>query len=90
MKMGNLELTNEMYERNDEITDAVYDVLLTLAEKDSEEMEEMFDHDVAELISGATDLLIEYLWDEFKIKVRHPAVVTNEDGTQYYSEYDFE
>jgi len=80
-----LELTDEMSERNDEIDNAVYDLILTLAEKEPDELE----WDMA-IIGNATDILKEFLWNNFQIRVRHPGVVTNEDGTQYYAEYDYE
>jgi hypothetical protein len=85
MKMEYLELTDEMVERIDEIDNAVYDLILTLAEKTPEDLE----WDMA-IIGNVTDSIKTLLWEEFQIKVRHPAVVTNKDGTQYFSEYDFE
>ena len=80
--MDGLELTDEMVARNDKIDNGVYDLILTLTEKSSDELEWNM-----ELIGSVTDVITDLLWRKFKLKVRHPAVVTNEDGTQCYSEY---
>ena len=79
-----LELTDEMVGRNDEIDNGVYELILTLTEKSNDELP--WD---MEMIGSATDAIKSLLWEDYKLKVRHPAVVTNEDGTQYYSDYDY-
>jgi len=76
-----LELTDEMVERNDEIDNVVYDLILTLTEKTGDELP--WD---MEMIGTVTDTVTNLLWEQFKLAVRHPAVVTNENGSQYYSE----
>ena len=89
MKLTNqnekLELTGEMVERNDEIDNGVYQTILMLTEKTDDEVP--WD---MEMIAEATDAIKDLLWNRFKLKVRQPAVVTNEDGSQKYSEYDYE
>lgn len=84
LKHEGLELTDEMIARNDEIDNTVYQCILTLTEKDPEEL----DWDMA-IIGEVTDAIIETL-REFGLKVRHPGVVTDLDGSQYYANYDFE
>jgi len=80
-----LELTDEMVERNDEIDNGAYDFILTLTEKTSDELP--WD---MEMIGSVTDAVTNLLWKRFKLAVRHPAVVTNDDGTQCYCEHDYE
>lgn len=75
-----LELTNEMIERNDEIDNAVFDCLCKLAETP-------LDWDM-QMIAEATDAIKDALKD-FGIKVRHPAVVTDNEGKQSYADFDF-
>jgi len=77
-----LELTDEMVERNDEIDNAVYDLILTLTEKTGDELP--WD---MEMIGAVTDTVKDLLWKQFKLAVRHPVVVTNGNGIQCYSEY---
>ena len=81
----NLELTDTMIKRNDEIDNATYNYLMTLLETDESE----FAWDI-NIIEEITDVVKKALWDVWGLKVRHPSVVTNEDDTQYYSDYDFE
>ena len=80
-----LELTDEMVARIDEIDNEVYSMILTLTEKTDDELP--WD---MEIIGTVTDVVKDLLWNDFKLKVRHPAVVTNEDGSQEYSEYDYD
>ena len=80
-----LELTNEQIARNDDIDNAVYQCVLTLAEHNDNSLP----WDIR-MISEVTDAIKEVLWNGFSIKVRHPAIVTKDDGTQYYSEYDYD
>lgn len=80
-----LELTDEMISRNDEIDNTVYQAILTLTEKSEEELP--WD---MRLIGEVTDSIESTLWNDFKLKVRHPGIVTNEDGSQFYSDYKFE
>lgn len=75
---ANLELTDEMVQRIDEIDNAVYDCILTLAEKSMEEL----DWNI-ELIGCVTDRIKDVL-NQYGIRVRHPAVVTDKDGHQTY------
>ena len=79
-----LELTDEMVARIDEIDNEVYGMILTLSEKSDDELP--WD---MEMIGTVTDAVKELLWHEFKLKVRHPAIITHEDGTQEYSDYDY-
>jgi len=81
--MESLELTDEMIERNDEIDNAIYEMILVLLEED----EDSLPWDMA-FIGDVTDAVIEELQRIFNRKVRHPAVVTELNGNQYYSEYD--
>ena len=78
-----LELTDEMIARNDTIDNAVYQVILTLTEKTDEELPWNM-----EIIGNATDAIKSFLLRELGLQVRHPGVVTNEDGSQEYSDYD--
>ena len=80
-----LELTDEMISRNDEIDNGVYDLILTLTEKTSDELP--WD---MEKIAAVTDTIKDVLWNKYGLKVRHPAVVTNRDGSQCYSDFDYE
>ena len=80
-----LELTGEMVERNDDIDNGVYQTILMLTEKTDDEVPWNM-----EMIAEITDAIKDVLWNRFKLKVRHPAIVTNEDGSQEYSEYDYE
>ena len=77
-KLQELELTQEMIERNDEIDNAVYDLILILTENDD------FAWDM-EIIGEVTDAIKESL-AKFKLEVRHPCIITREDGTQCYGE----
>lgn len=77
-----LELTDEMIERNDDIDNAVYHCILTLAEKDVDELPWSM-----EIIGDVTDAIKETL-SRHNIMVRHPAVVTEPDGKQHYEEYE--
>ena len=79
-----LELTQEMIERNDEIDNAVYALILTLTEKTEDELE--WD---MELIGDITDAIISELWHSHKMRVRHPSIETDEDGNQSYIKYDY-
>ncbi len=72
-----IELTTEMLERNDVIDNTVYDCICTLAEKE-------IDWDMS-IIGEVTDVIKDTLL-KFNIKVRHPSVVTEKDGTQHYSD----
>jgi len=80
-----LELTDEMVERNDEIDNAVYELILTLTEKTDDELPWNM-----EMIGTVTDAVKNLLWEQFKLTVRHPAVVTNEDGSQHYSDNEWD
>lgn len=75
-----LELTDEMIERNDEIDNAVYECICILAEKE-------LDWNMG-IIGNVTDAIKAEL-AKHGIKVRHPGVVTDKDGSQHYDdEYD--
>ena len=78
-----LELTDEMVARNDEIDNGVYETILMLTEKTSDELP--WD---MEMIGAVTDAIQDLLWRRYKLSVRHPAVVTYDDGRQEYYEYD--
>lgn len=75
-----LELTDEMLERNDAISNAVFECILTLAEKDDEELPWNM-----EIIAEATEAIKEIL-ERHGFHVRHPGVVTEPDGKQHYEE----
>lgn len=75
-----LELTGEMEERNDAIDNAVYACILELAEKDEDELP--WD---MEIIGDVTDAIKDVLARK-GIKVRHPGVVTEENGSQHYAD----
>jgi hypothetical protein len=79
MAEDELELTNEQVERNDEIDNAVFNCFNILAEKELK-----WD---MEVIGGGTTVIKSFLKD-YGIEVRHPGIVTLEDGTQEYREYD--
>lgn len=72
-----LELTDEMLQRLDEMYNAVYECICTFAEKE-------IPWDM-EIIGNATEAIISELKNH-SIKVRYPGVVTNEDGQQHYEE----
>ena len=72
-----LELTDEMLERLDEIDNTVYACICTLAEKPIEwDME----------IIGEVTEEIRSVLEKHEIQMRWPGIVTNEDGTQEYSD----
>lgn len=74
-----LELSDEHLERNDTIDNAVFDCIKILAEKEVE-------WDMS-LIGEATDSLKEVML-EHGIVVRHPGIVTEDDGSQHIEEYE--
>jgi hypothetical protein len=76
-----LELTNEMIERNDEIYNTIQNCIGTLAEKEVEWN--------MEIIGGVTDAIIDILHNH-GIRVRYPGVVTELDGSQHYENYEYE
>jgi hypothetical protein len=78
VKHEELELTDEMIERNDVIDNAVYACILELAEKDEDELPWSM-----EIIGDVTDAIKASLLMH-KIKVRHPGVVTEANGSQHY------
>jgi hypothetical protein len=73
-----LELTDEMLKRNDEIDNAVYDCIRILSEQPNLPWSMEIIAEVTEAVAGVLS--------KFKIKVRHPAIATKVDGTQYYSD----
>ena len=75
-----LELTDEQLARNDEIDNAVYDMLLVLTEKNEEEFPWNMEH-----IGNITEMIEEY-FEKINIHIRHPGIVTDEEGNQYYTE----
>ena len=75
-----LEFTDGMIERIDEIDNAVFDCIKILAENPD------MDWDM-EIIGEITDE-IKYSLFKRGIKVRHPAIVTELNGEQSFSEYD--
>lgn len=77
-----LELTDDMIERNDDIDNAVYACILALAEKTDDEFPWSM-----EIIGDVTEAIKEAL-SRHNLKVRHPAVVTKPNGSQHYEEYD--
>jgi hypothetical protein len=81
MENKELELTDEMISRNDEIDNAVYKCICILAEKE-------LPWDM-ELIADCTDTIKEAMY-KHKLTFRHPGVITDDDGSQRYSEYDDE
>ena len=72
-----LELTDEMAARNDVIDNAVYECIVMLADTPVE-----WD---MEIIGDVTDAIVAVLAG-FGIKVWHPSIVTEADGSQYYSD----
>ena len=70
-----LELTNA-----DEVVNAVFDCITSLAESPVMEWD-------MEIIGNVTDSIKHTLY-QHGVRVRHPAVVTDRDGNQSYSEYD--
>ena len=79
-KSAPLGLTDEMIERNDAIDNAVYDCILILSEDSSGDLP--WD---MEIIGDVTDAIKAALASH-DIKVRHPGIVTEEDGRQYYED----
>lgn len=77
MSKEELELTREMINRNDEIDNAVYDCICALVEKE-------IDWDM--MIIGEVTFAIKKILSKFNLKVRHPCVVTEKDGSQHYAD----
>jgi hypothetical protein len=80
--MVELELTDEMFRRNEEIDNAVLDCLCVLTEKYLE-----WNIETIEIVNKVTDAIKDIL-AEYGLKVRHPAIETDENGNQRYVEYD--
>jgi hypothetical protein len=78
--MKELELTDEQLERNDAIDNAVFDCIKTLVEDDNLEWD-------MSKIGPVTDSIKSTLL-EVGLRVRHPGIVTNADGSQVYEEYE--
>jgi hypothetical protein len=74
-----LELTDEMIARNDEIDNAVFNCVNILLDDEIEWN--------MEIIGDVTGMIKDYLWERHKLRVRHPGVVTNVDGSQFYCDY---
>ena len=72
-----MELTREQLDRNDEIDQAVYACICTLAEKELPWN--------MEVIGLATEH-IQALLERHGIKMRWPGIVTHEDGTETYED----
>jgi len=75
--MPDLELTDSQIARNDDIDNAVYACICTLTEQE-------IDWDM-EIIAEVTEAIKAAL-EPFNLKVRHPGIITNEDGSQTYEE----
>jgi len=76
-----LELTDEMLARNDDIDNAVHKCICTLVEKE-------IDWDM-EIIGDVTEAIKTVLHNGYGIKVYHPSVIIEKDGTQHYGKYDY-
>lgn len=74
-----LELDNEQEARNDEIYGTVFELCKVMAENPELEWDMGF---IGEIADCAASILARH-----GIRVRFPAVVTNEDGLQYIEEY---
>lgn len=73
------ELDNEQAARNDEIYDTVFELCKVMAENPELEWNMSF---IGEIADCAASILARQ-----GIRVHFPAVVTNEDGSQYIEEY---
>ncbi len=78
LKVRELELTDEMLKRNDEIDNAVFECIEVLAERHLDWNMQAI-HEATEGIKCAIESV-------YGIKVRHYAVVTNEDGSQSFED----
>ena len=78
--MPELELTDKQLERNDDIDNAVFDCICTLTEQPELEWD-------MQIIGEVTDS-IKLILKTFGLKVRHPGIVTEDDGTQRYEEWE--
>jgi len=74
-----LEFTSEMEARNDEVENAVYECLCILTEKNLEWN--------VEIIYDALNAIKKVLAGH-GLRVRHPAIETDENGQQRYVDYD--
>lgn len=74
-----LELNDEQAARNDEIYNGVFDFCRMLSENPELEWDMSF---IGEIADCAASIL-----GRHGIRVRFPAVVTSEDGSQYIEEY---
>lgn len=74
-----VELTDRQSERVDEVYDAVYEMCKTLTENENLEWDMYFIGEIADFAANTLVLAGN--------KVRYPAVVTEEDGSQYIVEY---
>ena len=74
-----VELSDRQSERVDEVYDAVYEMCKTLTENENLEWDMCFIGEIADFAANTLVLAGN--------KVRYPAVVTEEDGSQYIAEY---
>lgn len=74
-----LELNGEQAARNDEIYNGVFDLCRLMAEKPELEWNMGFIGEIADCVAS--------ILARHGIRVRFPAVVTEEDGTQHIEEY---
>lgn len=78
-RVGTVELTDEQSERNDEIYNAVYEMCKVVAEDENLEWDMYYLGEIAELTAN--------MMVNRGYKVRFPAIVTEEDGSQHIEEY---
>lgn len=81
-RQDDLELDDDQLSRNDEIDNAVFECITILSENPNMQWD-------MQIINETTDAIKEVLHNH-DIKVRHPHVVTNLDGTQTIEEYEYE
>lgn len=77
--VGTAELTDKQSERNDEIYNAVYEMCKVVAEDDNLEWDMYYLGEIAELAAN--------MMAGRGYRVRFPAIVTEEDGSQHVEEY---
>ena len=77
--MPDIELSAEQISRIDEVDNAIYDMCKILVEDDELEWDMQYIGEIADI---AAEILTAY-----GKRVRYPAVVTDEDGTEHIEEY---
>lgn len=76
--------TEEMEDRESELTDSVYEMLLTFLEN------QVDTYDIDALIEDCKDHLCEWLSEEWGADIRRPMLLENENGEEMFTEHPYD